>query len=85
MMTCGLKRSILLLLCVASVLLSGCVSRGKYDDLQGQYTTLQGQYTTLQRQYGDADDPISGEATGQGKVALTLKALTNITNVDCGR
>ena len=53
MMTCGLKRSILLLLCVASVLLSGCVSRGKYDDLQGQYTTLQGQYTTLQRQYGD--------------------------------
>src|SRR5215467_13365242 len=53
MMTCGLKRSVLLLLCVASALLSGCVSRGKYDDLQGQYTTLHGQYTTLQRQYGD--------------------------------
>src|SRR5215813_11616358 len=53
MMTCGLKRSALLLLCVASVLLSGCVSRGKYDDLQGQYTTLQGQYTKLQGQYGD--------------------------------
>jgi chemotaxis protein MotB len=38
---------------VSSVLLSGCVSRGKYDDLQGQYTTLQRQYTTLQGQYGD--------------------------------
>jgi chemotaxis protein MotB len=38
---------------VASVLLSGCVSRGKYDDLQGQYTTLQRQHNTLQGQYGD--------------------------------
>src|SRR5262245_65392344 len=53
MKTCGLKRSVLLLLCVASVLLSSCVSRGKYDDLQGQYTTLQRQYNTLQGQYGD--------------------------------
>jgi len=53
MMTCGLKRSALLLLCVASVLFSGCVSRGKYDDLQSQYTTLQRQNTTLQGQYND--------------------------------
>jgi chemotaxis protein MotB len=53
MMTCGLKRRVLLLLCVASVLLSGCVSQGKYDDLQGQYSTLQRQYSTLQGQYGD--------------------------------
>ena len=36
MLTCGLKRSVLLLLCVASVLFSGCVSQGKYDDLQSQ-------------------------------------------------
>jgi DNA polymerase-3 subunit beta len=41
-------------------------------------------HLSLQRQYGDADDPISGEATGQGKVALTLKALTNITNALVG-
>jgi len=51
MMTLGLKRSVLLLLCVASVLLSGCVSKGKYDDLQGQYNDLQGQYNDLQGQY----------------------------------
>jgi len=36
---------------VASVLLSGCVSKGKYNDLQGQYTDLQGQYNGLQGQY----------------------------------
>src|SRR5215475_9900635 len=41
MMTCGLKRSVLLLLCVASVLLSGCVSKGQYNDLEGQYRQLQ--------------------------------------------
>jgi chemotaxis protein MotB len=51
MMTCGLKRRVLLLLCVASVPLSGCVSQGKYDNLQRQYTTLQGQYGDLQGQY----------------------------------
>jgi chemotaxis protein MotB len=51
MMTFGLKRSVLLLVCVASALLSGCVSKGKYNDLQGQYTDLQGQYTNLQGQY----------------------------------
>jgi chemotaxis protein MotB len=51
MMTLGLKRSVLLLLCVASVLLSGCVSKGKYNDLAGKYNDLQGQYTNLQGQY----------------------------------
>jgi chemotaxis protein MotB len=49
MMICGLKRSVLLLLCVASVLLSGCVSKGKYEDLQGQYKQLEGQYRQLQQ------------------------------------
>src|SRR5262245_46387695 len=53
MMTCSLKRSALFLLCVASVLLSGCVSKGKYAELEGQYTNLQGQYKQLQGQYGD--------------------------------
>ena len=49
MMICGLKRSVLLLLCVASVLLSGCVSKGKYEELQGQYKQLEGQYRQLQQ------------------------------------
>src|SRR5262245_56319076 len=49
MMTLGRKRSVLLLVCLASVLLSGCVSKGKYNDLQGQYNDLQGQYKQLQQ------------------------------------
>jgi chemotaxis protein MotB len=51
MMTCGLQRRVLLLLCGASVLLSGCVSQGKYDDLEGKYNALQGQYNALQGQH----------------------------------
>lgn len=47
----GMKRGILL--CVASGLIAGCVSEGKYDELHGQYNTLQRQYTTLQGQYND--------------------------------
>ena len=38
----GLTRRVWLLLGVAAVLLAGCVSQGKYDDLQGKYTQLQG-------------------------------------------
>ena len=53
MLTCDWKRGVLLLFCGASALLSGCVSQGKYDDLQGQYSTLQKQYSSLQGQYGD--------------------------------
>ena len=51
MMTCSLKRRVLLLLCGASVLLAGCVSQGKYNDLEGKYNNLQGQYNDLQGQY----------------------------------
>jgi chemotaxis protein MotB len=50
MMTLGLQRSVLLLLCAA--LLAGCVSQGKYDALEGKYNALQGQYNQLQGQYG---------------------------------
>ena len=62
MMTCGLKRRVLLLLCVASVLLSGCVSRGKYDELQGQYSTLQRQYGDLQGQYTQLQQSSAAQA-----------------------
>ena len=50
-MTCGLKRRVLLLLFVAAVLLSGCVSKGKYNELEGKYNGLRGQYNDLQGQY----------------------------------
>ena len=53
MMTFGLKRRVLLLVCMASVFLSGCVSKGKYNDLQGHYNDLQGQYSNLQGRYSN--------------------------------
>ena len=46
MLPCGLQRRVRFLLCVAAVLLSGCVSQGKYDDLESKYTTLQGNTTS---------------------------------------
>ena len=42
MRTVGLQRSILLLLGVASILFSGCVSKGEYTALLEQYDTLAG-------------------------------------------
>jgi chemotaxis protein MotB len=51
MVTFGLTHRVLLLVCGTSVLLAGCVSKGKYNDLQSQYTNLQGQYNTMQGQY----------------------------------
>ena len=55
MMTLRLTRSALILVGGAAVLLTGCVSQGKYDTLEGQYTQLQGQYKTLQGQYTTLD------------------------------
>jgi chemotaxis protein MotB len=50
-MTHDLKRGVLLLPLIASVLLlSACVSQGKYDDLQAQYRQLQQQNSTLTAQ-----------------------------------
>jgi chemotaxis protein MotB len=62
MMTGSLQRCVLLLLCVASVLLAGCVSRGKYDELQGQYSTLQRQYGDLQGQYTQLQQSSAAQA-----------------------
>jgi chemotaxis protein MotB len=63
MMTCGLQRRVLLLLCVASVLLSGCVSQGKYNDLESKYTALEKQYTTLGGQYTQLQQSAVTQAT----------------------
>ena len=81
MMTCGLKRSGLLLLCVAFVLLSGCVSLGQYNELQGQYNelqgqnaTLQGQYTTLQGQYQQLQQASATQAAQNATLQQELAA-----------
>ena len=76
MMTCGLHRRVLLLLFVLSVLLSGCVSKGTYHDLQGQYTQLQGQYTALQGQYTQLQQSAAAQAAQQAaELAATQKEL----------
>jgi chemotaxis protein MotB len=73
MMTLGLKRSALLLLCVVSVLLAGCVSQGKYDDLEGKYTTLQRQYTELQGQYTQLQQTSAAQAARSSADIAALK------------
>ena len=49
-MTHDIKRKLLLLPLLAPVLLSACVSQGRYDDLQAQYRQLQQQNSTLTAQ-----------------------------------
>jgi len=77
MMTFRLKRSVLLFLCVASVLFSGCVSQGKYDELQGQYNTLQGQYNGLQSQYTQLQQTSANQAAQNAAITADLAATKN--------
>jgi len=49
-MSYGLKRGVLLFALVAPVLLSACVSQGKYDQLQAQYQQAQQQNSALSAQ-----------------------------------
>ena len=77
MMTLGLQRRVLLLFCVASVLLSGCVSKGKYNNLEEQYTGLQGQYKQLQGQYTDLQGQY--KQLQQSSAAQAAKSSAEIT------
>jgi chemotaxis protein MotB len=69
----GLHRRGLLLLCVAAVLLAGCVSKGKYTELESQYTSLQGQYTTLQGQYQQLQQSSTAQAARSATEIAALK------------
>jgi chemotaxis protein MotB len=80
MRTCGLQRRVRFLLCVAAVLLAGCVSQGKYDALEGQYTTLQRQYTELQGQYTQLQQASAAQAA---KSSADIAALKK--EIDAGR
>src|SRR4030095_11017361 len=85
MMTLGPKRSVLLLLCAASVLLSSCVSQGKYDDLQGKYTDLQGQYNTLQGQYQKLQQSSAAQAAQSATEMAALKKEIDAGKVHVSR
>ena len=69
----GLHRRVLCLLCGAAALLGGCVSKGKYTDLETQYTELQGQYTTLQGQYQQLQQASTAQASRSAADIAALK------------
>jgi chemotaxis protein MotB len=73
MMLWGLQRRVLLLFCVAAVLLSGCVSKGKYNELESKYNGLQGQYTTLQGQYQQLQQSSTAQATRSAAELAAVK------------
>src|SRR5215831_21042165 len=85
MMTLGLQRSVLLLLCAASALLAGCVSQGKYDDLQGKYNTLQGQYNALQGQYQKLQQASAAQAAQSATEMAALKKEIDAGKVHVSR
>lgn len=73
MMPWGLQRRVLFLLCVVSVFLAGCVSKGKYNDLESKYNALQGQYTTLQGQYQQLQQASAAQAARSSADIAALK------------
>jgi chemotaxis protein MotB len=85
MMTCALKRRVLFLLCVASVLLAGCVSQGKYDDLEGKYHALQGQYNDLQGQYQKLQQASAAQAAQSSADIAALKKEIDAGKVHVSR
>ena len=80
MMPWGLQRRVLFLLCATSALLAGCVSQGKYDELEGKYNGLKGQYTQLQGEYAQLQ---------QASAAQTAKSSADIAalkkEIDAGK
>ena len=85
MMPWGLKRRVLLLLCGAAVLFAGCVSKGKYNDLEAKYNDLQGQYTTLQGQYQQLQQSSAAQAKQSAADLAAAKKEAAAEQVQIGR
>ena len=85
MLPCGLQRRVRFLLCVAAVLLSGCVSQGKYDDLESKYTNLQRQYTELQGQYTQQQQASAAQAARSAADIAALKQEIDAGKVHVSR
>ena len=83
MMTLGLQRSVLLLLCAA--LLAGCVSQGKYDALEGKYNALQGQYNQLQSQYAQQQQASAAQMAQSSADIAALKKEIDAGKVHVSR
>ena len=85
MMTLGLQRSVLLLLCAAAALLAGCVSQGKYDALEGKYNALQGQYNQLQSQYAQQQQASAAQMAQSSADIAALKKEIDAGKVHVSR
>ena len=81
----GLTRRVWLLLGVAAVLLAGCVSQGKYDDLEGKYHALQGQYNDLQGQYQQLQQASAAQAAQSATEMAALKKEIDAGKVHVSR
>ena len=81
----GLTRRVWLLLGVAAVLLAGCVSQGKYDDLEGKYTQLQSQYNALQGQYQQLQQASAAQAAQSATEMAALKKEIDAGKVHVSR
>jgi chemotaxis protein MotB len=85
MLPCGLQRRVRFLLCVAAVLLSGCVSQDKYDDLESKYTTLQRQYNELQGQHTQLQQALAAQAAQSSADIAALKQEMDAGKVHISR
>jgi chemotaxis protein MotB len=81
----SLPRRVLFLLCGAAILLAGCVSKGKYQDLENQYTQLQSQYTTLQGQHQQLQQSSAAQARQSAADMAALKKEVAADKVQVGR
>jgi chemotaxis protein MotB len=81
----GLQRRVRFLLCVAAVLCAGCVSQGKYDDLESKYTTLQRQNTELQGQNTQLQQAAAAQAAQSSADIAALKKEIDAGKVHVSR
>lgn len=65
-------KAILLIAPAAALLLSGCVSKKAYSELQTSYKTLQGEHATLQNDYNDAKVKIAEYTSDSKSLAARL-------------
>jgi len=70
---------------VTSVLLSGCVSKGKYEELEGKYSALQGQYNQLQGQYAQQQQAAAAQAAKSSADIAALKKEIDAGKVHVSR
>ncbi len=65
-------KAILLIAPAAALLLTGCVSKKTYSELQTSYKTLQGEHATLQSDYNDAKVKIAEYTSDSKSLAARL-------------